>query len=108
MRSNAKEPLRTPDGRYMVVRGRLWRLPNPAVPPDRRAALVQELMDARRALKKSNTDAAVRADAKRRVHAAKTALGERGPPWWDDGARDYNRYLVKNTPYAAWYVGLQG
>jgi hypothetical protein len=35
-------------------------------------------------------------------------LGERGPPWWDDGARDYNRYLVKNTPYAAWYVGLQG
>jgi hypothetical protein len=92
----------------MVVRGRLWRLPNPAVPPDRRAALVQELMDARRALKKSTTDAAVRADAKGRVHAAKTALGERGPPWWDDGARDYNRYLVKNTPYAAWYVGLQG
>jgi hypothetical protein len=95
VRSNPKEPLRTPDGRYMVVRGRLWRLPNPAVPPDRRAALVQELMDARRALKKSNTNAAVRADAKRRVHAAKTALGERGPPWW-------------NTPYAAWYVGLQG
>ncbi|HLU77141.1 MAG TPA: hypothetical protein VKZ48_04445 [Burkholderiales bacterium] len=28
---------------------------------------------------------------------------ERGPPWWQDGAPDFNRHLVKNTPYAAWY-----
>ena len=20
--------------------------------------------------------------------------------WWDDGAPDYNRHLLKNTPYA--------
>jgi hypothetical protein len=34
------------------------------------------------------------------VHEAKTALGERGPVWWDDGAPDYTRKLLKNTPYA--------
>ena len=39
-------------------------------------------------------------EARARVHAAKTALGERGPVWWSDGAPDYNRRLVKNTPYA--------
>ena len=38
--------------------------------------------------------------ARQRVHAAKLALGERGPVWWDDGAPDYNRHLVENTPYA--------
>lgn len=39
-------------------------------------------------------------EARARVHAAKTALGERGPVWWSDGAPDYNRCLVRNTPYA--------
>jgi hypothetical protein len=29
-------PLKTPDGRYLVVRGRLWRTSNPALPPERR------------------------------------------------------------------------
>ena len=29
---------RTPDGRYLVVRGRLWRLSDPAIDPDLRAA----------------------------------------------------------------------
>lgn len=38
--------------------------------------------------------------ARAQVHAAKLALGERGPPWWSDGAPDYNRHLLKNTPYA--------
>ena len=37
----------TPDGRYFVVRGRLWRLANPALPPERRAELVKQLMEAR-------------------------------------------------------------
>jgi hypothetical protein len=36
------------------------------------------------------------------VHAAKVALGERGPVWWADGAPDLNRRLVRNTPYADW------
>ena len=32
----------TPDGRYFVVRGRLWRCSDPSLPPDRREALVRE------------------------------------------------------------------
>ena len=39
----------TPDGRYFVVRGRLWRRANPSLPADRRELLVRELMNARRA-----------------------------------------------------------
>jgi hypothetical protein len=26
--------------------------------------------------------------------------------WWSDGTPDYNRRLVKNTPYADWYAEL--
>lgn len=44
--------------------------------------------------------------ARAAVDAAKHALGERGPVWWTDGAPDYNRYLAKNTPYAAWFAQL--
>lgn len=94
----------TPDGRYFLVRGRLWRLSNPRLDPARRAALVGELMAARRAMgaaRRSGDRDAGRA-AKAQVHAAKVALGERGPVWWDDGAPDYNRHLARNTPYAAW------
>jgi len=95
--------LRTPDGRYMVVRGRLWRLSNPALPEDRRAEIVSELMAARGALRRA-ADAQLRVRVRSRIDAAKRALGERGPVWWTDGAPDYNRHLVKNTPYAAWYA----
>jgi hypothetical protein len=38
----------TPDGRYLVVRGRLWRRSNPGLPEGERARLVSELMAARR------------------------------------------------------------
>ena len=60
-------------------------------------------MDARRAVgaAKKSGDAAAEKAARANVHEAKVALGERGPVWWDDGAPDFNRYLVKNTPYAA-------
>jgi hypothetical protein len=85
----------TPDGRYFVVRGRLWRLSNPALDPEQRQELVCELMDARRSRDRA------------RVDAAKRALGERGPVWWDDGTPDWNRHLAKNTPYAGWYASLQ-
>ena len=59
-------------------------------------------MDARRAVgaAKRAGDAAAEKAARARVHEAKLALGERGPVWWDDGAPDFNRHLVKNTPYA--------
>ena len=101
-------PLRTPDGRYLVVRGRLWRASDPRLAPAERDAAVNALMAARRAvaaaLKADDRDALVA--ARRAVHAAKVALGERGPVWWDDGAPDYTRRLARTTPYAAWYAGV--
>ena len=45
--------------------------------------------------------------ARTAVDAAKVALGERGPVWWTDGAPDYNRHMAKNSPYAAWFEGLE-
>ena len=93
----------TPDGRYFVVRGRLWRMSNPAIGDERKADLVRQLMAARRALKKVARPEE-RLAARAQVDAAKRALGERGPVWWDDGAPDYNRQMVVNTPYADWYV----
>ncbi len=94
----------TPDGRYFVVRGRLWRCTDPSLDPARREALVRELMEARRALK--TTAPADRPLLRERIEAAKRGLGERGPVWWQDGAPDLNRRMVKNTPYAAWFEGL--
>lgn len=41
----------TPDGRYIVVDGRLWRASNPALPDTVRQGLVEALMAARRAVK---------------------------------------------------------
>ena len=85
------------------MRGRLWRTSNPNLPEDERQSFVNDLMDARR-----DVGAALRAEdslaekeARARVHKAKVALGERGPVWWDDGAPDYNRRMLRNTPYAA-------
>jgi hypothetical protein len=51
-------------------------------------------------------DIPAREAARLRVDAAKVALGERGPVWWDDGAPDLNRHLVRNTPYADWFAAL--
>ena len=95
----------TPDGRYFVVKGRLWRATDPSLKAADKQQLVNRLMDARRQVKqakKHSDDAALRR-ARTAVNTAKIALGERGPVWWDDGAPDYNRHLVKNTPYASWY-----
>ena len=94
----------TPDGRYIVVRGRLWRAANPHLPAAEKERLVKTLMDARR--RKRTTDPEAREAARRDVDAAKHALGERGPVWWDDGAPDYNRHLAKNTPYREWFAEL--
>jgi hypothetical protein len=48
------------------------------------------------------------AAAREAVQAAKEALGERGPVWWDDGTPDETRRLARNTRYAAWFAGLDG
>ncbi|TRW16969.1 hypothetical protein [Glacieibacterium frigidum] len=95
-------PPLTPDGRYIVVRGRLWRAANPALDDATRQAAVDRLMTARRAIARG--DMSARAE----VQAAKEALGERGPVWWDDGAPDLNRHMVRNTPYADWFAALEG
>ncbi len=94
----------TPDGRYFVVRGRLWRCTDPGLDEATRVALTHELMDARRAKGAAMRagDAEAREAARARVDAAKRALGERGPVWWRDGAPDYNRHMAAGTPYAAW------
>ena len=97
---------RTPDGRYFVVGGRLWRLSNPALVPAERERLVQELMAARHAVRMAKDDADALRAARSRVDAAKRTLGERGPLWWTDGAPDYNRHMVANTPYAGWFETL--
>lgn len=99
----------TPDGRYFVVRGRLWRMSNPTLPKEKKDALTKSLMAARRevgAALRAN-DKAAEKEARRKVHVAKVALGERGAVWWTDGSPDYNRHMAKNTPYAGWFESLQ-
>ncbi|MHC6216517.1 hypothetical protein ACVQEN_04780 [Stenotrophomonas acidaminiphila] len=102
----SEPPLRTPDGRYLVVRGRLWRATNPALPEEQRQAAVRQLMAARREVGRARRagDGQALARAGEAVDAAKRVLGERGPVWWADGAPDYNRHLARNTPYAAWHA----
>ena len=104
--SHSERHPRTPDGRYFVVRGRLWRASNPTLDPVARERFVHDLMAARRAVRGSKGDPVALATARDRVDAAKRALGERGPVWWTDGSPDYNRYMAVNTPYAAWFVSL--
>ncbi len=98
----------TPDGRYFVVRGRLWRCADPSINPAVRERLVHELMAARaskgRAMRAG--DPRAREHARQAVDAAKHALGERGEPWWTDGAPDYNRHMARNSPYREWFDDL--
>jgi hypothetical protein len=95
----------TPDGRYLVVRGRLWRKENPDLPPNVRDALVKQLMDARRVLRGRRPEPE-RLAAREQVDRSKRALGERGPVWWTDGAPDFNRKMARNTPYRDWFLRL--
>lgn len=99
-----KHPV-TPDDRYFVHKERLWRCTNPNLEEETRQHLVNELMAARRevaAAKRIGNESDLTA-ARQKVHAAKVALGERGPTWWDHDT-DYNRHLIKNTPYADWWA----
>lgn len=110
MASSSPPPLYpvTPDLRYFVAQGRLWRMANPALPEAERVRLVADLMRGRREVGKALRikDADAERLARQAVDTAKRGLGERGPPWWSDGAPDYNRRMVRNTPYAQWYASL--
>lgn len=98
----------TPDGRYVVVRGRLWRRSDPRLSEAQRQALVDQLMDARRAVRRAlRSDPAALGEARAAVDAAKTALGERGPVWWSDDAPDLTRRMARNTVYADWFAGVE-
>lgn len=76
------EPEHTADGRYVVIDGRRWRATDPLIPAERRDELQRVLMAWRREVRRARgtpDESAARAG----VHAAKTALGERGTPWWE-------------------------
>ena len=94
----------TPDGRYFVVGGRLWRKSNPNLTESDRQRLVAELMGARRAVATARKAGQSEAAAHAAVDRAKQALGERGPICWSDGAPDYNRHMARTTPYAEWFA----
>ena len=100
-----KDYPRTPDGRYFVSKGVLWRCTDPSLPDAERRAQVKALMKARNAVRLAKTQAEERA-ARAAVHEAKVALGERGPVWWDDGMEPVDRRAPKNTPYAEWWASL--
>jgi len=91
----------------MVVRGRLWRVSNPALDSGVRHEWVTRLMDARRDIRQASGDPVRIAEARKAVQQSKMALGERGPVWWDDGSPDYNRHMAVNTPYAEWFRTLE-
>ena len=75
----------TPDGHFVVIDGRRWRATDPLIPEDVAAGLRKELMSARRAVGAAlrAADSTAERAARDRVQAAKTALGERGTPWWE-------------------------
>lgn len=95
----------TRDGRYIVVRGRLWRAANPGLPADELLRLKAELGAARAAVRVALESGEGLAASRGRVNTAKVALGERGPVWWTDGAPDLNSHLVRNTPYRDQFSG---
>ncbi|WP_345617931.1 hypothetical protein [Streptomyces ziwulingensis] len=80
-----RPPERTPDGHFVVIKGRKWRATDPSVPEESAARLRRHLMAARRAVRSATTagDPDAERAARARVNRAKTALGERGTPWWD-------------------------
>jgi hypothetical protein len=96
----------TPDGRYFVVRGRLWRCTNPRLSAQDKQRLTRELMQARRQVRAAKDDPDALHAARLSVDAAKVALGERGAPWWGGSEPTYDRRMAENTPYRAWYLAL--
>lgn len=77
-------PETTDDGHHVVIDGRKWRATDPAIGESEAAVLRRWLMAARRDVgtAKRHRDGDAESAARARVHAAKTALGERGPEWW--------------------------
>ncbi|MFY0612442.1 MAG: hypothetical protein JXQ99_12995 [Hyphomicrobiaceae bacterium] len=85
-----------------MARGKLRRCTNPALSDTERRRLIKQLMQARMAARDAVGEAEVRT-ATDRVLAAKVALGEAGPVWWDDGAPDVSGLDPEQTLYAEWW-----
>lgn len=100
-----KDHPETPDGRYFVAKGRLWRKTDPRLSDTDRRAAVKRLMQARRDVFRAATEADEQ-DARARVDAAKHDLGERGPVWWNDDAPDETGKAPWNSSYADWWATL--
>jgi hypothetical protein len=68
------------------ARGGVEQTADPNLPAEERQRLVNELMAARREVGRAQRagDKEAEVEARRRVHAAKVALGERGPVWWEE------------------------
>ena len=82
--------LRSTTDSHTLIKGRRWRSTDPGLDDTVRQALVDELMDARRAVKaalSSGDEGELRA-ARSRVDDAKVGLGERGPTWWTEMTDD--------------------
>ena len=101
-----KDYPRTPDGRYFVAKGRLWRCTNPALEDAERRRYVKALMQARMLVRRCEGDPDALRQARAAVDAAKVALGERGPVWWEDGAPPEDRRAPENSSYAEWWASL--
>ena len=102
---SGKDYPRTPDGRFFVSKGRLWRCTDPSLDDSERRAAVKALMQARLAMRDAADDTAMRA-ARQAVDAAKHRLGERGPVWWQDGGPDEGGKHPRNSVYAGWWDAL--
>lgn len=98
----------TPDGRYFVAKGLLWRKSAPSLCEEERKAAVEDLMRARRDVSaaKKSVDATAERESREAVDAAKRRLGERGPVWWTDGAPDEGGKAPSNSSYAEWWRTL--
>lgn len=94
-----REVEHTEDGHHVVIDGRRWRAADPLVPEDVGARLRSELMSARRAVGAAlrTADGEAERTARARVQRTKTALGERGTPWWEQ---------TEDERRARWEAGL--
>lgn len=89
-RSGDAEEMRRSGETHRVIKGRRWRVSDPALADPVRQHLVDELTHGRRAVNSAlaSSDSSDVEAAHERVHDAKVALGERGPKWWEPMTQD--------------------
>ena len=86
--AGAGEPERTEDGRYLIVKGRRWRVQDPQLDEATAARLLSHLGRARSEMRRLRSAEQDPAPARRRVGLAKRGLGERGQPWWEQSDQE--------------------